>query len=120
MTVFGRSWRCFISFLQKICGRSAIECCDLRVSYPRLALPDYNLSFEYDMTHEHRGVALIFNHENYEHKYRAPRKATNVDRDRLYDVLDGLGFDVRIHNDLTFQQIMETLGKGEDDSEYFK
>lgn len=70
------------------------------------------LPCEYDMTHKHRGVALIFNHEFYLNGKRKRRTGTNFDRDRLEKVLTSLYFDVHVHNDLRLKLIKKELQRG--------
>lgn len=64
------------------------------------------------MNHANRGVALIFNHETYLHGRKKPRRATNMDRDRLEKVLTHLDFDVHVHNDLSLNGIKNELRRG--------
>ena len=59
--------------------------------------------------HEHRGIALIFNHENFSGD---KREGTLKDGEDLKAILEGLNFDVRAHIDLKFQQIKDILLKG--------
>lgn len=69
------------------------------------------LEQHYKMDHKNRGMALIFNHEQYDFDID-PRKGTNVDRDRLQDTLQRLRFKVRAYNDLKMNDIMTTLKTG--------
>ncbi|XP_059485223.1 caspase-1-like isoform X2 [Neocloeon triangulifer] len=64
---------------------------------------------EYNMNHPRRGVALILNHEHFE--YEDVREGSDKDCAKLHRVYQRLGFDVRIHNDLNFNEVMTTLRK---------
>ncbi|XP_053663974.1 caspase-1-like [Anopheles marshallii] len=61
----------------------------------------------YDMRHEQRGVAVIFNQKNFFHQNQ--RQGTDVDCDNMQQVLSELQFEVRVHKDLMVQEIMEVL-----------
>nr|CAD7263524.1 unnamed protein product [Timema shepardi] len=64
---------------------------------------------EYNMRHTHRGVALLFNHERI--PGMAVRSGTDKDCKRLAHELTELGFEVYIHNDLKYQQIMDVISQ---------
>lgn len=81
--------------------------------YPRLDYPSQQLNYEYKMTHTHRGVAMIFNHETFLQARKPIRRATNMDRDRLEKVLTRLHFDVEVFNDLCVKSIKKELKRGE-------
>ncbi|XP_052899156.1 caspase-1-like [Anopheles moucheti] len=61
----------------------------------------------YDMRHEQRGVAVIFNQMHFFHQ--TTRKGTDVDCDNMQQVLSDLQFEVRVHKDLMVNEIMEVL-----------
>jgi hypothetical protein len=62
---------------------------------------------EYNMCHPRRGVALIFNHEKFD---RMPsRSGTARDCDNLSIQLKNLGFDVRVHSNLTYTELSAVL-----------
>lgn len=84
-----------------------------KIVYPRLDLPATDLDFEYNMSHESRGIALIFNHEFFTMANRSRRNGTDLDRDRLTEVLENFNFEVRVFNDLTYQQIQKQLEEGD-------
>lgn len=65
---------------------------------------------EYDINHSKAGVAIIFNHKHI--KGQATRNGTEQDRDRLESALKLYGFDVSVYNDLTFDEVTNTLEKG--------
>lgn len=68
--------------------------------------------YNYKMNHKNRGLALIFNHEEYDNNYIDTRKGTHVDRDRLQLTFQSLGFDVRVYEDLEMDDVLYTLSKG--------
>ena len=58
----------------------------------------------YNMNHPRRGIAIIFNHMNFDPRLGLKqRNGTNVDRDSLRSVLKGLDFEVKVYNDLYFK-----------------
>lgn len=59
------------------------------------------------MTNTNRGVALIFNHMNFDKQSK--RNGTDKDRDRIRDVLKSYNFDVRTFNDLKRDQLLDVL-----------
>ncbi|XP_039434650.2 caspase-1-like [Culex pipiens pallens] len=71
---------------------------------------EYSPSEEfYNTTHKYRGVALVFNHENFSKE--SWREGTNKDRDDIVQVLKDLKFSVFVHNDLKKAEVLETLEK---------
>lgn len=103
-------WRCFYGFLRNIFLRRRKEK-EIKI-YPRLELPAYDLNFEYDMSHRHRGVAVIFNHEYFKNHRKSRRNATDKDRDRLTSVLEKFGFEVQVFDDLSFKAMESELERG--------
>uniref|UniRef100_A0A182N214 Caspase n=1 Tax=Anopheles dirus TaxID=7168 RepID=A0A182N214_9DIPT len=61
----------------------------------------------YDMRHERRGVAVIFNHRHFLHA--SERKGTDEDCANIEQVLSNLQFDVRVYKDLTKKKLKEVL-----------
>lgn len=59
----------------------------------------------YNMGHKSRGMALIFNHENFDIHSLKPRTGTNVDCDNLMKVLKGHGFRVTVKHNLKSEEI---------------
>ena len=58
----------------------------------------------YNMNHPRRGIAIIFNHMNFDQRLGLKkRNGTDVDRDSLRSVLKGLDFEVKVYNDLHFK-----------------
>lgn len=119
--VHEKPWRCIIGFFRsflRLFKRSPPKSKE-RVSFPRLELPDYDLEFEYNMNHQHRGIALIFNHEFYQNNRRSRRKGTVEDRERLAAILDELNFDVRIFNDFRWDDMFAALKIGKNGINFF-
>lgn len=75
--------------------------------YARMPV-DRNSAF-YNMNHKHRGMAIIFNHENFDIHSLKPRTGTNVDSDNLSRVLKGLGFRVTVLNNLKSEEVNKYL-----------
>ncbi|XP_011647527.1 caspase-1-like [Pogonomyrmex barbatus] len=65
----------------------------------------------YNMDHENRGKCVIFNNENFDNDELVPRKGSTLDALRLEKTFTKLGFDVKIHNDFTHQQIIDEIEK---------
>lgn len=67
----------------------------------------------YKMDHENRGIALILNHMYFKDSDMCPtRDGTNKDRDDLMRLFDKFGFQLVVHNDLTYRDICDVLDKG--------
>ncbi|XP_065260919.1 caspase-6 [Emys orbicularis] len=65
---------------------------------------------QYKMNHKRRGVALIFNHEQfYWHLTLPDRRGTLADRDNLKRSLTELGFEVRCFDDLKAEEVMRNI-----------
>ncbi|KAI5616881.1 caspase 6, apoptosis-related cysteine peptidase, like 1 isoform X1 [Silurus asotus] len=63
---------------------------------------------EYQMNHDRRGLALIFNHEDFANPDKK-RRGTNKDRDILRDRFQELGFEVQSYNDRKVAVVQEKL-----------
>ena len=64
----------------------------------------------YKMNHAKRGIAVIFNHKNYDPRLeQKERKGTDIDRDSFKEALEILGFDVQSHDDFSLSQIETKL-----------
>ncbi|XP_076262945.1 caspase-1-like isoform X2 [Rhynchophorus ferrugineus] len=63
----------------------------------------------YKMDHGYRGVALIFNHENFDSPFLNSRRGTSKDATDLRDVLSKLGFRVDLYNDQSKNEIFEII-----------
>ena len=71
---------------------------------PVIRMPVERDSEVYNMNHPRRGIAIIFNHMNFDPRLGLKqRNGTNVDRDSLRSVLKGLDFEVKVYNDLHFK-----------------
>ena len=69
------------------------------------------------MSHEKRGLAIIFNHMLFDAQTgHSTRNGTEVDVKKLEETCKKLEFDVIIHNDLRRAEILSTLKE----SEYFR
>lgn len=66
----------------------------------------------YNMTHKRRGLAVIFNHENFEIDKLRSRTGTLIDAKNLERVLTNLGFEVVLYHDLKTRKVMEEVQKG--------
>jgi hypothetical protein len=65
---------------------------------------------EYNMNHEKRGRAIIFNHEKYsEYLCLMERHGTHADKICLKQRFEKLKFDVEVFDDLTFTEIKAKL-----------
>lgn len=70
------------------------------------------LDHYYDMNHKNRGVALIFNHKEFDNGW-GERKSTEHDCIKLKETFTALNFDVRLHEDRTKSQLKKILEKCE-------
>lgn len=65
---------------------------------------------EYKMDHKKRGMALIFNHENFYWQLRLnSRSGTNADRQNLVRRFQDLGFEVKAHDDYKREEVLSTI-----------
>lgn len=62
---------------------------------------------EYNCDNPKAGIALIFNHESFD--VNESRIGTDIDRDQIKKTLDNYGFDVRVYDDSTFEEINDIL-----------
>lgn len=70
-------------------------------------------TFEYNMKHAKRGIALIFNHEIFANPIEhGQRQGTNADCDKMVQTLGNLHFDVRVYNNLPLAEIMHRMRQG--------
>lgn len=67
------------------------------------------LEYCYNMYHKKRGLALIFNHEEFVNQRR--RRGTNIDRDRLRKTLKALDFKVKTYENHTKFEVLNVLQK---------
>lgn len=77
-----------------------------------LAAPTDKDASVYNMNHQRRGRAVIFNHNQFlPDQQMKSRSGTDVDRDALASVLGSLDFEVTIFNDLRKTEIYGVLDK---------
>lgn len=69
---------------------------------------EYYSNYCYDMYHKKRGLALIFNHEQFNRQRQ--RRGTHIER--LRDTFKSLDFKVKIYEDKTKSEIFSILQKG--------
>lgn len=71
-------------------------------------------SADYNMNHEKRGLAIVFNHFKFDsEKFKnEQRYGTEKDRNRLEETFKSLDFDVHVHNDCSRQEIAKVLQSG--------
>ncbi|XP_030388468.1 caspase-1 isoform X1 [Scaptodrosophila lebanonensis] len=74
-------------------------------------MPVDRYASEYNMNHKNRGKALIFNHELFDIPSLKARSGTNVDCEELRKALKRLDFDVSVHKDCKFREILEHIEK---------
>ncbi|KAK2546149.1 hypothetical protein Q9966_000618 [Columba livia] len=71
---------------------------------------------EYKMNHQRRGVALIFNHERFFWHLMLPdRRGTLADRNNLERRLTDLGFEVRVHDNLKADDVLQKIHEASKD-----
>jgi hypothetical protein len=70
----------------------------------------------YSMQRTERGLVIIFNHESYDKidgkTAERRRHGTSEDVERLKSTFHGLGFNVVVKQDLTYQQITAYISEG--------
>lgn len=62
---------------------------------------------EYKMDHKKRGKAIILNHEHFERD--ESRDGTMKDVEKISKTMEVLGFEVEVHNDLDYSNILMLL-----------
>ncbi|XP_055298996.1 caspase-1-like isoform X2 [Sitodiplosis mosellana] len=65
----------------------------------------------YKMNHKNRGLAVIFNHEEFDDSEWPARYGTDKDRDNLRKTFAALNFDVQVHEDRKRSQMKKILEK---------
>lgn len=85
--------------------------CSIAIDVQKSTAPLVDDEF-YNMSHPNRGMALIFNHRFFNEMLCKPRRGTDYDCDKMQSVLETMGFHVKIYNDYTRLEIMETLDIG--------
>ncbi|XP_014470308.1 PREDICTED: caspase-1-like isoform X2 [Dinoponera quadriceps] len=76
---------------------------------PLQTAPTDRYAFYYKMSHEKRGLAIIFNHEFFTVSHLKPRCGTNVDCENLSNTLKNLGFEVNDFHNSTHKDIIKNL-----------
>jgi secreted PhoX family phosphatase len=69
-------------------------------------------SMHYNMQHERRGLALIFNHEFFDNPSLNHRRGTNVDANKLKDTLGRYHFEVVELKDYTWKKMLDEIERG--------
>lgn len=72
-------------------------------------MPVERYASEYNMKHVRRGMAIIFNHEHFDIQSLKSRTGTNVDCENLKNTLERLSFDVTVHRDKRYNDIMSIV-----------
>nr|6PDQ_A Chain A, Ancestral Effector Caspase-3/6/7 [Homo sapiens]6PDQ_D Chain D, Ancestral Effector Caspase-3/6/7 [Homo sapiens] len=68
------------------------------------------LDNSYKMNHKRRGLCLIINNKNFDRKTgMKTRNGTDKDAENLEKTFKSLGFEVKVYNDLTAEEMQETL-----------
>jgi len=79
-------------------------------------MPVERYASHYNMKHNKRGIAIIFNHEHFEIMSLKSRTGTNVDCENLRHALETLNFDTQVYKDLRFNEIqreVETIARAD-------
>lgn len=76
---------------------------------PLQTAPTERYASHYNMNHQKRGLAIIFNHEFFTIRHLGPRSGTNVDCDNLVATLKNLGFEVKDYHNFTHANIVKNL-----------
>ena len=64
----------------------------------------------YNMRHPRRGMAIIFNHKDFEPPLGlTQRKGTDRDKENLCNVLQQLDFEIHVYDDLNYKEVERTL-----------
>lgn len=87
-------------------SRKAQEPYDPRV---KARMPVDRYASDYNMNHKRRGLALIFNHENFDVPQLKARAGTNVDCENLSATLKALDFEVRVYKDLKLRDLQREI-----------
>lgn len=69
-------------------------------------------SVYYNMNHKRRGIAIIFNHEIFDIPSLKSRAGTKVDCENLSNTLSKLGFEVKVFQDLSYKEVIQTVDEG--------
>lgn len=74
-------------------------------------MPVERYASEYNMKHTSRGMAIIFNHEHFDIQSLKSRTGTNVDCENLKNTLERLSFEVTVHRDMRYNDIMDAVDR---------
>jgi caspase-like apoptosis-related cysteine protease len=75
--------------------------------YYEAVMPVEKYAEEYNMNHNRRGKAVIFNHDEF--KNNNPRPGSAVDVCNLKETYEALGFEVVVHENLKFANIQSAI-----------
>lgn len=75
-------------------------------------MPTERHASQYNMNHKNRGLALIFNHENFDIPSLKSRQGTNVDCENLSAALKKLHFQVNTFKDCKLREILKHVDHG--------
>lgn len=93
------------------------ECSRNNANNARFArMPTERYASEYNMRHNKRGMAIIFNHEHFDIPSLKSRTGTNVDCENLRHSLEYLQFDVIVYKDMRYADIHQKI----EEREYFE
>uniref|UniRef100_A0A182T656 Caspase family p20 domain-containing protein n=1 Tax=Anopheles maculatus TaxID=74869 RepID=A0A182T656_9DIPT len=90
-------------------SRKGHELFDHRI---KARMPVERYASDYNMNHKRRGLALIFNHENFDVPQLKARAGTNVDCENLTATLKGLDFEVHVYKDLKLRDLQKEVERG--------
>ncbi|KAK0081988.1 hypothetical protein PV325_011270 [Microctonus aethiopoides] len=76
---------------------------------PLYTSPTERYASHYNMNHQKRGLAIIFNHEFFNINHLKPRSGTNVDCNNLIETLKDLDFEVTDFHNATHRDIVKNL-----------
>lgn len=83
---------------------------DNRLPHSSAMAPAKKNATHYNMEHKERGLALIFNHENFSGLQRNLQSSPRtVDCVNFKNTLESLGFEVHIHSDCTVSEINQVI-----------
>lgn len=70
-------------------------------------MPTEMRATHYKMNHQNRGIALIFNHENFRIDGLKSRTGTHKDCEDLERHLKKLGFEVHVFQDINYNELCQ-------------
>lgn len=76
---------------------------------PKIGVHQYKDDLFYNTNHPRRGIAVIFNHENFDMPILKQRNGTEADCHNLEQTLRTMNFEVIVHKDLLFKQLDAVL-----------